>query len=1529
MLLAKEETSSIKNEETIEFKSNYFQIEQSIQDMNFEPITSMDRSQKINSQTVLNNPVIGQLKIESVESYVNDVNYHKPSIKVQDNELSDKNHVTKIQCFNAPSESHLQDDEQALANFVNNLNQMETGMRTYEISEYKKVGIDKNITLNLAAYAESSDTENDKLEPIRERENNLEVVQQSLIDQQMNQATILPLNTLALSREIIELYNTSKVDDFTSQLDSGIQCVSTTQQKFVENQVIIDQIRPMSAGNLEQDTFSECEEISVNENDEVKSTWIRESNPIVSYQQTRTMIISMPFEDKFSISSSSLDSLENEMPIESNSNVQYVEKLNTIDKMESQKPFNLHRLDELESPVDHANELNESLNPENSIIKTETNELNLTIDQQNIELINMPMEKTKSESEYEVESLSDSSLIEKQNLNIDKEMAPFFTVDKACEKVLNAPETNNVSLNDSQEVDELIMDEQSEYQAKLSHDETQMKTCQIDKRFQPLNLAKTEHNSLHLEETDSFSLESIDENYLNPKNEIILVSSQPVEKKTIECLNSAEVKHYEPNDEIIENFHNQSLETTFLEACLVNVSLESPVKQLKSEQLLNVPQNEQAQDLAEFADSFVTEFNFENISFDLVKNEVNHNHSKFSVNYLNAAKIESESWSSFSEANSFNIESKSESNLESKIENDYLNNEQFKTKIGFLNAAKTEQDALSDLEEVDSLRLDSNSELTAEPCIQTNDLSFGQTQNKIQSLNVPQLENEELRSEKVDYIEPEIKTEIQIEPKIDNELTNLKPLILQKNQTLNAPQINDVSLIQSDDADSLDGSEPLVENSFISQYSVDFTKACLNKKIIILNAPKNQMFTLDNAENTENVNFQISAGRGSFKRVQNEANLNASGRNIKILAAPLIDQVNQDSEYVENFDIEIVNKSRLEINDDESKFDNACRKSVIILGAGICRNLSHSYIEKADSFESKKEMENITIKNETNCQNYANVQESVRVLMCEIENSIDFSFSDSFNQVDNCQFESVELKHESNFLNNKPDKKFLLWLNYPKLVQNEEEEVKRIDETFDYLYEQIAADIKSNDSGLQKDSNLVHIEKVLSLFISNQEHVEYNEEILRFLPNQRPEVQRLILNQTNQIDFANATNHNQEQQIDPKDLSLDEDSIEEFARQKNGLEVSVVNNETRPSSCILFNKLNLGQFFNQDENLNQFSSYVQPSQINKVTNQIIFDASKSKTSGLEQKLEEIWHINSEINYNQNTETDLATIPIVKYSKWNDLMTSSLNNENTLSIHSEEDESFFEQMENYETTETSGKKIHSTLIDENLDFSDNVSVNIGLKSNSDNDTDSTSLSESSGQMHLIECVEVLTGPGVQDSLQIQKVDINRLKVKEKSKWQTDDPNSRFKVNLKKEEIVDLRHEDKFNVTTKQEFAKKFVEQLINLNASRLGPHLSLNDHGEGLNRDINCIASKNTNEILNTLSGIKCDLSKHFADSLISEYGPDSSLIGEQCINMNLMEDLSEREDLFENFNNRLHSTSNFGEPKFNSNESKVRNKSNN
>ncbi|RNA36383.1 hypothetical protein BpHYR1_039757, partial [Brachionus plicatilis] len=518
LLLAKEETSSIKNEEPIEFKTSHLQSEEFGQ-TNFEPKTSMERLEKIKSQTVLSNPTIGKLHTETAETFKTDsVVNQNPEIKVQDQESSDKKYVTKIQCFNLPRESYTQGDEQAPIELNNNYNHMESRVSTENVSDYQKVA---------ALNTESSENEEDKLEPIREIDNNLEMAQPTTIDQNMNQATILTLNKYARCREIIELYNTYKADDLDNQLDPDIQCVPMLQQNLTENQIKINETRHISFGLPGQDKFSECEEIGLDESDEIKPILSHEPNLITGYQKSKATAISLPMENNFSISSSSLDSLENEIPNESNSNVQYVKQLDTIDKIESLKPFNLNRFEKVESPIDQVEEFKEILNLENTFVKSEIDELNQKIDNQNITLINVPMEMIKSESEDELESISDGSLIEQQNLNIRKETKPFITAEKKSENIFNASKIQNVSLYDSQEADELSFDKESEHDAKYSFDETRIETYEIQNRFHSYNLAKTEQNSMQFEETDSFSLESMDENYLIPISKVNIVSSQP------------------------------------------------------------------------------------------------------------------------------------------------------------------------------------------------------------------------------------------------------------------------------------------------------------------------------------------------------------------------------------------------------------------------------------------------------------------------------------------------------------------------------------------------------------------------------------------------------------------------------------------------------------------------------------------------------------------------------------------------------------------------------------------------------------------------------------------------------------------------------------------------------------------------------------------------------------------------------------------------------------------------------------------
>ena len=101
---------------------------------------------------------------------------------------------------------------------------------------------------------------------------------------------------------------------------------------------------------------------------------------------------------------------------------------------------------------------------------------------------------------------------------------------------------------------------------------------------------------------------------------------------------------------------------------------------------------------------------------------------------------------------------------------------------------------------------------------------------------------------------------------------------------------------------------------------------------------------------------------------------------------------------------------------------------------------------------------------------------------------------------------------EERLTNKQPDKQLLLWLNYPHLrthmLDELGDETRSLDEKLDYLYERVRA-AKCGELPAS-DTNLVHIEKVLSLFISNQEKIEHDYELIQALPYTRPELQSLI-----------------------------------------------------------------------------------------------------------------------------------------------------------------------------------------------------------------------------------------------------------------------------------------------------------------------------------------------------------------------------------------------------------------------------------
>jgi hypothetical protein len=269
-------------------------------------------------------------------------------------------------------------------------------------------------------------------------------------------------------------------------------------------------------------------------------------------------------------------------------------------------------------------------------------------------------------------------------------------------------------------------------------------------------------------------------------------------------------------------------------------------------------------------------------------------------------------------------------------------------------------------------------------------------------------------------------------------------------------------------------------------------------------------------------------------------------------------------------------------------------------------------------------------------------------------------------------------------------------------------------------------------------------------------------------------------------------------------------------------------------------------------------------------------------------------------------------------------------------------------------------------------------------------DTSSASESSGHVHLIESVEVITqhNSNINDNSNqhIHKVDTNRLKIREKSTNEDSHPDSRYKVNFKKEELVDLReitegllntdeNNEKGKRYNQKEFAKKFVGQIIHLSSSKLIEIENTNNHtmlklenvhdvsnsklfteedqehshvktfeskkseayeSQFENFNFNKLSNKSTSEIIESLSHLKSDISKHLNDAstkctccqsqehrkskLESEfYDPnlDIMLNETRYSNENYDEEgdgslRGAREEMFEKFSNRLHSSSNYG-----------------
>ena len=253
--------------------------------------------------------------------------------------------------------------------------------------------------------------------------------------------------------------------------------------------------------------------------------------------------------------------------------------------------------------------------------------------------------------------------------------------------------------------------------------------------------------------------------------------------------------------------------------------------------------------------------------------------------------------------------------------------------------------------------------------------------------------------------------------------------------------------------------------------------------------------------------------------------------------------------------------------------------------------------------------------------------------------------------------------------------------------------------------------------------------------------------------------------------------------------------------------------------------------------------------------------------------------------------------------------------------------------------------------ETIKLEDHPSIILNQTLNNDEDLSSggeeTSVNSSeSSKIHLIESVEIVTHHDPNESRQneykkldsdkvhIHKVDINRLQIREKSprKYRDLDESSRFKVDFKQEEVIDLRDltdsvdqlDEQSNVqdlANDKIFAKKFVDQIVQLSTSKLADYEAHKsnqiDYDESLhkyeNLNFNKISNKSSSEILESLNNLKINIGKHLTESIIGKANEQSPIIDNNNYFDYDNDSLKEaRDEFFENFDNRLHSTYNHG-----------------
>lgn len=481
------------------------------------------------------------------------------------------------------------------------------------------------------------------------------------------------------------------------------------------------------------------------------------------------------------------------------------------------------------------------------------------------------------------------------------------------------------------------------------------------------------------------------------------------------------------------------------------------------------------------------------------------------------------------------------------------------------------------------------------------------------------------------------------------------------------------------------------ERPFISKEHNYITSAEV-KLISLLNAPKNENLTESISEKVENLFIDTQTEKSILTKEIIETN-SAKSESIQFLNAPKNENINENNvEKVDKLMLETLIEKSV-VSKETTEISSAQANSVSFLNAPKNENLNEGLVEKIEFLNIKNNSETLAVENEILLTNLVNVAEPAKPRMKEMEEIIEASFSENVNDLDvTIPIETVDYQSEIINLNSRPDKQLLFWLNYPKMITNHNqlEQARDIDEKMDFLYERIVHNSSRyrSDTDLETDTSLVQIEKVLSLFISNQEHVEFREEILKYLPSSRPELQELILNrEILKLDDKLIINPEPVKLTSAKitqNLSFDEDSIEELSEQKYNLNMkktlikqepfllkklpntqnfhlienaenfitNAINDLTNKSriatqideakhrikseSNTVFNLAALASFFNPSETLKEFiendikSNSLQPTlvssdiSVNKVTQQTILNAPKS--TRLEQDMEETWEL---------------------------------------------------------------------------------------------------------------------------------------------------------------------------------------------------------------------------------------------------------------------------------------------------------------